>query len=60
MYGDIFVLHFAGYITAVTIVCSLVILTANPEVQGWLSEEIHHVLPNPDKSTWNYTKHSNA
>ena len=56
IYGNIFILHFAGYdTTAISLVSFLVFLAANPEVQDWLSEENHHVLPNPDKSTWNYT-----
>jgi len=57
IYGSIFVLHFAGYdSTAITLASSLVFLAANIEVRDWLLEEIHHVLPNPDKSTWNYTE----
>lgn len=56
IYGSIFVLHFAGYSTAITLTSSLVFLAANIEARDWLLEEIHHVLPNPNKSTWNYTK----
>ena len=57
IYGNILVLHFAGYdTTAITLAFSLAFLDANPEVRDWLLEEIYHVLPNPDKPTWNYTK----
>lgn len=55
IYGNMFMLNFAGHdTTAHTFTFGIYFLAANPDVQDWLSEEIHAVLPSNDPSTWSY------
>lgn len=56
IYGNIFVINFAGHDTASHVFTFAVyFLAANPAVQDWLSEELHHVLGNRPPQEWNYT-----
>ena len=42
IYGNIFVINFAGHdTTANTLAFSMLLLAANPEVQDWVAEELH-------------------
>ena len=44
IFGNIFVINFAGHdTTANTLAFSMLLLAANPEVQDWVSEEINEV-----------------
>ena len=56
IYGNMFVFNFAGHdTTAHTLAFAVALLSANPEVQSWLAEEIHHVFGvDSDPDTWNY------
>ena len=55
IYGNMFVFNFAGHdTTAHTLAFAVVILSAHPNVQDWISEELQHVLGDTDVETWNY------
>ncbi|KAK6839259.1 hypothetical protein PG987_005125 [Apiospora arundinis] len=55
IYGNIFAFNFAGHdTTANTFTFTLHFLAAHPDVQDWLSEEIHSVLGDRDPQEWNY------
>lgn len=57
IYGNIFVINFAGHdTTANTLAFSMILLAAHPEVQEWVSEELDGVLPHTDSMAWEYEK----
>ncbi|KAH8781212.1 cytochrome P450 [Diaporthe sp. PMI_573] len=54
IYGNMFTFNFAGHDTTThTFTFALYFLAANPSVQGWVSEEINHVMGerSPDECT---------
>ena len=52
-----FVFNFAGHdTTAHTLAFAIVILSAHPSVQEWLSEELQYVLGDSKPEDWNYTE----
>ncbi|KAF2463555.1 cytochrome P450 [Lindgomyces ingoldianus] len=54
--SDLFVFAFAGNdTTAITLAHILGEMAAHPEIQDWISEEIHFVLQSTDIKTWNYS-----
>ncbi|KAI1739514.1 cytochrome P450 [Xylaria scruposa] len=58
IYGNIFVINFAGHDTSSHVFTFAVyFLAANPEVQEWLSEELHSVLGRLPPHEWDYTAH---
>lgn len=58
IYGDTFTIMFAGFdTTATTLASAMVILSAHPEVQAWLSEEIAYVNKLQGKiESWAYAE----
>lgn len=53
IYGNMFTFNFAGHdTTAHTFTFALYFLAANPTVQDWISEEIHHVMGDRDLNEW--------
>ena len=55
IYGNMFVFNFAGHdTTAHTLAFAVVILSAHPSVQDWISEELRHVLGQQEPENWNY------
>lgn len=53
IYGNMFTFNFAGHdTTAHTFTFALYFLAANPEVQDWVSEEIHHVMGDREPHEW--------
>ncbi|KAI9645858.1 hypothetical protein NHQ30_005294 [Ciborinia camelliae] len=53
--GNIFVFNFAGHdTTAISLAYSMLLLTAHPEVQDWVHEEIEHYVGNQDPKTLAY------
>lgn len=57
IYGNIFVINFAGHDTASHVFTFAVyFLAANPLVQGWVSEELRHVLGDKPREEWDYEK----
>ncbi|KAL8935734.1 MAG: hypothetical protein Q9216_005287 [Gyalolechia sp. 2 TL-2023] len=55
IYGNIFVFNFAGHDTiAHTLAFAVVVLSAHPSVQDWLSEELRHVLGDEKPEDWEY------
>ncbi|KJK76620.1 hypothetical protein H634G_08208 [Metarhizium anisopliae BRIP 53293] len=56
IYGNIFVINFAGHDTASHVFTFAVyFLASNPAVQDWVSEELRHVLGDRPPHEWNYT-----
>ncbi|KAI1078846.1 cytochrome P450 [Whalleya microplaca] len=56
IYGNMFVFNFAGHdTTAHTLTFAIMLLAANPMVQDWLSEELHHVFGERDPDEWQYS-----
>ena len=56
VYGNIFVINFAGHdTTANTLAFATLLLTAHPEIQDWVAEELQNWLPSDDSSDWEYT-----
>lgn len=54
IFGNIFVINFAGHdTTANTLAFSMILLAAHPEVQEWCSEELQAVLSSDD-DIWEY------
>lgn len=57
IYGNMFVFNFAGHdTTAHTLAFAIVILSAHPFVQEWLSEELQYVLGDSKPEDWSYTE----
>jgi hypothetical protein len=55
--SNLFVYAFAGNDTTAIALTNLIIhLSANPQTQDWIAEELQHYLPSEDFSSWNYTK----
>ena len=55
IYGNMFVFNFAGHdTTAQTLVFTINLLAAHPEVQDWMREELQHYLPGDAHSNWSY------
>ncbi|KAF3020109.1 hypothetical protein E8E14_005679 [Neopestalotiopsis sp. 37M] len=55
IYGNIFVINFAGHDTASHVFTFAVYyLAANPSVQDWVAEELRHVLGDRDPEEWDY------
>lgn len=53
IYGNMFTFNFAGLnSTTHTTTSALFFLAANPGVQGWLSEEIRHVMGDRPPNQW--------
>ncbi|KAH7304170.1 cytochrome P450 [Stachybotrys elegans] len=53
IYGNIFTFNFAGHdTTAHTFTFAIYFLSANPDVQDWLHEEINHVLGHRQPEEW--------
>jgi cytochrome P450 len=56
IFGNIFVINFAGHdTTANTLAFSMILLAANPEVQDWVAEELQEVITNHDCEKWDYS-----
>ena len=56
IFGNIFVINFAGHdTTANTLAFSMILLAANPEVQDWIAEELQAVIKNRDGRNWSYS-----
>lgn len=56
IYGNMFTFNFAGHdTTAHTFTFALYFLAANPAVQDWISEEIHHVMGDRAPDEWLYS-----
>lgn len=55
IFGNIFVINFAGHdTTANTLAFSMLLLAANPQVQSWVAEELHVVTLHEDSEEWDY------
>jgi hypothetical protein len=55
IFGNIFVVNFAGHdTTANTLVFTMTLLAANPEVQDWVREEVRRVTKGTDVVEWDY------
>lgn len=53
--GNIYVINFAGHdTTGGTLAYVLFLLSAFPNIQDWIAEEIRIVFSNPDHNTWEY------
>jgi cytochrome P450 len=58
--SNLFVYAFAGNDTTAIALTNLVIhLSANPQTQDWIAEELHHYLPSNDPESWTYDKFKN-
>ena len=56
IFGNIFVINFAGHdTTANTLAFSILLFAAYPEVQEWVAEELQEVIPNRDSNRWDYS-----
>jgi cytochrome P450 len=56
IYGNMFVINFAGHDTTAHSFCfAIYFLAAHPEVQDWVADELHQVLgPESNQQDWNY------
>ncbi|KAI1320989.1 cytochrome P450 [Xylariaceae sp. FL0255] len=55
IYGNLFVINFAGHdTTANTLAFSMLLLAANPEVQEWILEEILEVIGDRGTEDWSH------
>jgi cytochrome P450 len=53
--SNLFVYAFAGNDTTAIALTNLIIhLSANPQTQDWIAEELHHYLPSSDSESWGY------
>ena len=56
IFGNIFVINFAGHdTTANTLAFSMLLLAANPEVQDWIAEELYEMTESSNNETWDYS-----
>lgn len=57
IYGNMFVFNFAGHdTTAHTLMFAIAFLAAKPQVQDWLSEELHTVFADRVPDQWDYQR----
>ncbi|KAH7408317.1 cytochrome P450 [Phaeosphaeria sp. MPI-PUGE-AT-0046c] len=57
IFGNIFVINFAGHdTTANTLAFTMILLAANPDVQDWVREDILRVTEGLDVADWHYEK----
>lgn len=57
IFGNIFVINFAGHdTTANTLAFTMILLAINPDVQDWVREEIRRVTKGLDVADWDYEK----
>jgi cytochrome P450 len=57
IFGNIFVINFAGHdTTANTLAFTIILLAANPEVQDWVREEVRRVTKAMDVADWDYER----
>ena len=57
IFGNIFVINFAGHdTTANTLAFSMLLLAAYPEVQDWVGEEVNAITANDQSESWDYTQ----
>lgn len=55
IYGNMFVFNFAGQdTTAQTLIFTIHLLAAHPEVQDWMGEELQYYLSDDSPSNWSY------
>ena len=55
IFGNIFVINFAGHdTTANTLAFSMLLLAANPEVQDWIAEELQSIIIDCESEKWDY------
>ena len=55
IFGNIFVINFAGHdTTANTLAFSMLLLAANPGVQDWVAEELREFTRDDDSEKWDY------
>lgn len=55
IFGNIFVHYFAGHDTTASVFAyTMYLLAGHPDVQDWIAEELHYVLPSNDNSQWRY------
>ena len=53
--GNIFVINFAGHdTTANTLAFGLLLLSAYPEVENWVAEELREIVKDQSSETWDY------
>lgn len=53
--SNLFVYAFAGNDTTAIALTNLIIhMSANPQTQDWIAEELQHYLPSTDPESWNY------
>ncbi|KAJ4374838.1 hypothetical protein N0V83_001916 [Neocucurbitaria cava] len=58
--SNLFVYAFAGNDTTAIALTNLIIqLSANPQTQDWIAEELHHYLTSGDSESWSYDKFNN-
>ncbi|KJZ78262.1 hypothetical protein HIM_02300 [Hirsutella minnesotensis 3608] len=56
IYGNMFTINFAGHDTVSHVFTFAVyFMSANPEVQDWVAEELRHVLGDRQPHEWDYT-----
>ncbi|KAF7863256.1 hypothetical protein EAF04_007338 [Stromatinia cepivora] len=57
IFGNIFVINFAGHdTTANTLAFSMILLAAHPKVQDWVAEELKEVIKDPKNDILEYEK----
>lgn len=57
IFGNIFVINFAGHdTTANTLAFCMILLAANPDVQEWVGEELQEILGNFGDQKWDYNE----
>jgi hypothetical protein len=58
--SNLFVYAFAGNDTTAIALTNLIVhMSANPQTQDWIAEELQHYLPNDDPDSWTYDKFRN-
>ena len=55
IYGNLFLFSVAGHETTANTLCyCIMLLTAHPQYQDWVREELNHVVGNSSQEAWNY------
>lgn len=55
IFGNIFVINFAGHdTTANTLAFGVLLLAAHPKIQAWVAEEVRNHCQSPSPETWQY------